>query len=40
VYCSFTGSPPEAMGNPDTWWNIAMQRQPSGSWLITNYGQG
>jgi hypothetical protein len=28
------------VGNPDSFWNISMHRDPSGPWLIDNYGQG
>jgi hypothetical protein len=39
VYCSFTEAPGTWMGNPDTWWTVAL-RNSGGRWLITNHGQG
>ena len=30
----------QAVGNPDSFWTIHLQRQPDGRWLIDNYGQG
>ena len=40
VNCTFSESQAPAAGNPDSWWNVELQRQPDGRWLITNYGQG
>jgi cold shock CspA family protein len=40
VHCTFSESNSPTMGNPDTFWNIAMVRGPAGTWLINNYGQG
>ena len=40
VYCTFDESQAPAVGNPDTFWTVYLQRQPTGSWLIDNYGQG
>jgi hypothetical protein len=40
VHCTFDESAAPAVGNPDSFWNVSMHRQPSGRWLIDNYGQG
>ena len=40
VNCTFNESQSSMMGNPDSFWNIAMVRGPEGTWLIDNYGQG
>ena len=40
VYCTFAESQAPAVGNPDTFWTVDLQRQPDGRWLIDNYGQG
>jgi hypothetical protein len=41
VHCTFDESAgPAVVGNPDNFWNVSMHRQPSGQWLIDNYGQG
>jgi hypothetical protein len=40
VFCSFKESAAPLAGNPDTGWALAFQRQKSGPWLITGYGQG
>jgi hypothetical protein len=40
IRCDFSESPSSNEGNPDTFWDIHLTRQPSGQWLITNYGQG
>ena len=40
VYCAFSESRAPSVGNPDTFWTVYLQRQPSGRWLIDNYGQG
>ena len=40
VYCTFSEPQTPAVGNPDSFWTIHLQRQPDGRWLIDNYGQG
>jgi hypothetical protein len=40
VYCTFSESQAPAVGNPDSFWTVYLQRQPGGRWLIDNYGQG
>ena len=40
VYCTFSESQAPAVGNPDSFWTVYLQRQPDGRWLIDNYGQG
>jgi hypothetical protein len=40
VYCTFSESQAPAVGNPDSFWTVDLQRQPDGRWLISNYGQG
>jgi hypothetical protein len=40
VYCTFSESQAPAVGNPDSFWTVYLQRQPDGRWLIGNYGQG
>jgi hypothetical protein len=40
VLCTFDESAAPAVGNPDSFWTVSMHRQPSGRWLIDNYGQG
>ena len=40
VYCTFSESQAPAVGNPDSFWTVELQRQPDGRWLISNYGQG
>ena len=40
VSCTFHESQAASVGNPDSFWNISMHRDPSGPWLIDNYGQG
>jgi hypothetical protein len=40
VYCTFSESQAPAIGNPDSFWTVYLQRQPDGRWLIDNYGQG
>jgi hypothetical protein len=40
VYCTFSESQASAVGNPDTFWTVELERQPDGRWLIDNYGQG
>lgn len=41
VYCSFAtiNDPDTGMSNT-SFWNVYLQRQPSGRWLIDSYGQG
>lgn len=41
VYCKFNviNDPNMGMGNV-SFWTVALQREPSGRWLINNYGQG
>ncbi len=40
VNCTFKEPASVNEGNPDTVWNVGLQRQPNGTWLITEYGQG
>jgi hypothetical protein len=41
VGCSFDAiTDPEAGMSGDSGWGVDLQRQPSGRWLITDYGQG
>ena len=40
VYCTFHESQAPAVGNPDTFWTVGMQRGAGGPWLISGYGQG
>ncbi len=40
IRCDFSESPSPGEGNPDTFWDIHLTHEPSGKWLITNYGQG
>jgi hypothetical protein len=40
VYCTFSESQAPAVGNPDSFWTVELQRQPDGRWLISSYGQG
>ena len=40
IYCTFSESAAAAVGNPDTFWTVYLQRQPDQRWLIANYGQG
>jgi hypothetical protein len=40
VYCTFSESQAPAVGNPDSFWTVDLQRQSDGRWLISNYGQG
>jgi hypothetical protein len=40
VYCTFSESEAPAVGNPDTFWTVHLQRRPGSRWLISNYGQG
>lgn len=40
VYCTFSESQAPAVGNPDSFWTVYLQRQHDGRWLIDNYGQG
>jgi hypothetical protein len=41
VYCTFDdiNDPGTGMSNV-SFWNVYLQREPSGRWLINNYGQG
>jgi hypothetical protein len=41
VYCKFNviNDPNMGMGNV-SFWSVSLQREPSGRWLINNYGQG
>ncbi|MGH9102033.1 MAG: hypothetical protein ACRDYD_03470, partial [Acidimicrobiales bacterium] len=39
VRCTFSESRAAAVGNPDKFWTIDLQRLPGGPWLIANYGQ-
>jgi hypothetical protein len=39
VFCSFLESASPVEGNPDTFWDVELQRTSRG-WLIDNYGQG
>jgi hypothetical protein len=40
VYCTFKESQAPAVGNPDSFWTVYLQRRPDGRWLIDSYGQG
>lgn len=40
VECSFDESQAPSVGNPDSFWDIGLRRGPSGSWLVSSYGQG
>ena len=40
VDCAFSESQAPAVGNPDSFWTVSLQRQPDGRWLIDSYGQG
>jgi hypothetical protein len=40
VYCTFSESQAPAVGNPDSFWTVYLQRQSGGRWLISNYGNG
>jgi hypothetical protein len=40
VSCTFAESDAPAVGNPDSFWDVYLRRQPDGRWLIDNYGQG
>jgi hypothetical protein len=41
VYCTFDEINDPDMGMSNTsFWNVYLQRESSGRWLITNYGQG
>jgi hypothetical protein len=40
VYCTFSESQAPAVGNPESFWTVDLQRQSDGRWLISNYGQG
>ena len=40
VHCTFNESQAPSVGNPDSFWNVYLHRQPDGRWLITGYGQG
>jgi hypothetical protein len=34
IYCTFAESQAAAVGNPDTFWTVHLQRQPDHRWLI------
>jgi hypothetical protein len=36
----FSESEAPAVGNPDIFWSVDLQRQADGRWLISAYGQG
>ena len=40
IYCTFAESQAAAVGNPDSFWTVYLQRQLGHRWLIANYGQG
>jgi hypothetical protein len=41
VYCKFNNINDANMGMSNvSFWTVALQREPSGRWLINNYGQG
>lgn len=40
VRCSFHESDAPAAGQPSSWWDVYLRRQPDGRWLISSYGQG
>lgn len=41
VYCSFSPITDADTGmSGDAFWDVYLQREPSGRWLINNYGQG
>jgi len=40
VRCTFAIRDPSPDVRSDTFWDIYFERQPSGPWLITDYGQG
>lgn len=39
VYCTFSESQAPAVGNPDIFWTVYLDKHPGGRWLINNYGQ-
>jgi hypothetical protein len=39
IYCTFSESPSQSEGNPDTWWDVYLVQR-HGDWLISGYGQG
>jgi hypothetical protein len=39
VYCTFSESDSPAVGNPDTFWTVYVQRNTNRRWLISDYGQ-
>jgi hypothetical protein len=40
VYCTFSESQAPAVGNPDSFWTVYLDKHPGGRWLINNHGQG
>jgi hypothetical protein len=40
VECTFQESAATGAGNPDSFWDVELVKQPSGGWLVDNYGQG
>lgn len=40
VHCTFNESQAPADGNLDTFWDVSLERETDGRWLINNYGQG
>jgi hypothetical protein len=41
VYCIFDDINDAGIGMSNvSWWSVSLQREPSGRWLINNYGQG
>ena len=39
LQCSFDESQAPSVGNPDSFWDISLSRQPGRSWLVSSYGQ-
>lgn len=40
VHCDFRESGAPSAGQPSSWWDVYLRRQPDGRWLIYAYGQG
>ena len=40
VHCDFHESDAPSVGQPSSWWDVYLRRQPDGRWLIYAYGQG
>jgi hypothetical protein len=40
IYCTFSESAAAAVGNPDTFWTVYLQRQPDRRWLIASAVSG